>query len=41
VDDQDLRLIRFADTPQEAFQILKSDLSRDRELRSALRHPFD
>lgn len=41
VDDQDLRLIRFADTPQEAFQILKHNLSRDRELRSAIRAPFD
>jgi uncharacterized protein (TIGR00730 family) len=37
---EDLRLFRFVDSPQEAFAILRKQLSRDRALRLALRHPF-
>ena len=40
VDENDLKLVRFADSPQEAFEILKKNLSRDRTLRATLRHPF-
>ena len=36
----DLKLIRFADTPADAFKILKEDLSRNRALRAAIRQPF-
>jgi hypothetical protein len=35
-----LKLVRFADTPQEAFGILKHNLSRELGLRTAPRHPF-
>jgi len=37
---EDLRLFRFVDSPQEAFNILRQKLSRDRALRAVLRHPF-
>jgi hypothetical protein len=37
---EDLKLFRFVDSPAEAFAILKKQLSRDRALRTALRHPF-
>lgn len=40
VDEQDLKLIRFVDSPSEAFDILKQKLSRNRVLPAALRHPF-
>jgi uncharacterized protein (TIGR00730 family) len=40
VTENDLKLIRFADTPADAFKILKEDLSRDRALRAAIRQPF-
>jgi hypothetical protein len=40
VDAEDLKLVRFADSPQEAFEILKRDLSRTLEVRPALRHQF-
>jgi uncharacterized protein (TIGR00730 family) len=40
VSEEDMKLIRFADTPQEAFGILKKNLSRELGLRTAPRHPF-
>jgi uncharacterized protein (TIGR00730 family) len=40
VSEEDLKLVRFADTPQEAFGILKKNLSRELGLRTAPRHPF-
>jgi uncharacterized protein (TIGR00730 family) len=40
IEEDDLKLMRFADTPQEAFGILKKQLSHELGLRSAARHPF-
>ncbi|MBZ5546003.1 MAG: TIGR00730 family Rossman fold protein [Acidobacteriia bacterium] len=40
VSEEDLKLVRFADTPQEAFGILKKNLSRELRLRPTPRHPF-
>jgi len=40
IDEADLRLVRFADTPQEAFGILKKQLSGELGLRTVPRHPF-
>jgi len=40
ITEDDLKLVRFADTPQEAFGILKKNLSRELGLRAAARHPF-
>jgi uncharacterized protein (TIGR00730 family) len=40
IEEEDLKLFRFVDSPAEAFAILKKQLSRARALRAALRHPF-
>jgi hypothetical protein len=40
ISEEDLKLIRFADTPQEAFAIIKEDLTRILHVRTVLRHPF-
>jgi hypothetical protein len=40
VDKEDLKLLRFADSPQEAFEVLKRDLSRLFGVRPVLKHPF-
>jgi hypothetical protein len=40
VSEEELKLIRFADTPQEAFAIIKEDLTRILRVRPVLRHPF-
>ncbi len=40
VSKDDLKLIRFVDSPEEAFLILKRKLRRNRVMRAALRHPF-
>jgi len=40
VSDEDMKLIRFADTPKEAFAIIKEDLTRILHVRPVLRHPF-
>jgi uncharacterized protein (TIGR00730 family) len=40
VTREDLKLIRFADSPEEAFEILKRNLSRELNVRSLTRHPF-
>jgi hypothetical protein len=40
IAEEDLKLIRFADAPQEAFKIIKEDLTRILRVRPVLRHPF-
>jgi len=40
LDREDLKLLRFADSPQAAFGILKRDLSRSLGVHPAQRHPF-
>jgi len=40
ISEEDLKLIRFADTPQQAFAIIKEDLTRILHVRTVLRHPF-
>jgi len=40
IEEEDLKLFRFVDSPTEAFAILKKQLSRDRALRAVMRHPF-
>jgi len=40
VSQDDLRLARFVDSPEEAFEIIKRKLRRNRAMRAALRHPF-
>jgi hypothetical protein len=40
VSEEDLKLVRFADTPQEAFAIIKEALARILHVRPVLRHPF-
>ena len=40
VSEEDMKLIRFADTPPEAFAILKEDLTRILHVRPVLKHPF-
>ena len=40
IEEDDLKLLRFADTPQEAFGILKKQLSRELGLRGGPRRPF-
>jgi uncharacterized protein (TIGR00730 family) len=40
VTEEELKLIRFADTPQESFETLKWSLRRNRAMRAAFHHPF-
>jgi uncharacterized protein (TIGR00730 family) len=40
VEEEDLKLIRFVDTPQQAFEILRRDLSRILGVRPMVKHPF-
>jgi uncharacterized protein (TIGR00730 family) len=40
VSPEDLRLVNFVDSPQEALDIIKRKLRRNRFMRAALRHPF-
>jgi hypothetical protein len=35
-----MKLIRFADTAQEGFAIIKEDLTRILHVRPVLKHPF-
>lgn len=37
---EDMKLIRFVDTPEEAFGVLRWSLRRNRAMRAAFRHPF-
>jgi uncharacterized protein (TIGR00730 family) len=41
VSAEESRLIRFVDSPREAFETIKSYLSRHLRLQAAQRHPFD
>ena len=40
VSREDLRLVHFVDSPEEALDIIKRKLRRNRFMRAALRHPF-
>ncbi|MGA2986447.1 MAG: LOG family protein [Terriglobia bacterium] len=40
VNKNDLKLIRFVDSPQQAFEILKDELGGRFSLRPAIKHPF-
>jgi len=40
ISPDEMTCIRYADTPQEAFDILTRDLRRNRVMRAAFRHPF-
>lgn len=40
VSEDDLRLLRFVDSPEQALAIIKQKLRRNRAMRAALRHPF-
>jgi len=40
VDQEDLKLIRFADSPRQAFETLKHEFSRILGVRPVLKHPF-
>ena len=40
VGREDLRLVNFVDSPEEALNIIKRKLRRNRFMRAALRHPF-
>ena len=38
---EESRLVRFVDSPQEAFETVKNSLTRQLRLQPAQRHPFD
>ena len=40
IQEEEMKLIRFADTPQEAFAIIKEDLTRILRVRPVRKHPF-
>jgi uncharacterized protein (TIGR00730 family) len=40
ISGDDLNVLHFADSPAQAFEILKKKLKRDRRVRAAIRHPF-
>jgi uncharacterized protein (TIGR00730 family) len=40
ISADEMTCIRYADTPQQAFDILTRDLRRNRAMRAAFRHPF-
>ncbi len=40
VSEEDLRLLRFVDSPEQALAVIKQKLRRNRAMRAALRHPF-
>jgi uncharacterized protein (TIGR00730 family) len=40
ISQDDLRLVRYVDSPEEAFEVIKTKLRRNRVMRAALRHPF-
>jgi len=40
IEEDDMKLIRFADTPPQAFRILKKHLSRELGLRGVAKRPF-
>jgi predicted Rossmann-fold nucleotide-binding protein len=40
IGSEDLKLIRFVDSPQQAFGILKDELGQRFGLRPVIKHPF-
>ena len=40
ISEEDFKLIRFADSPQEGFEIIKDDLTRILQIRTVVKHPF-
>lgn len=40
IGEDELRLLRFVDSPEQALAIIKQKLRRNRAMRAALRHPF-
>jgi len=40
ISPEDLKLIRFVDSPQQAFAILKDELGQRLDLRTVIKHPF-
>jgi predicted Rossmann-fold nucleotide-binding protein len=40
ISREELKLIRFVDSPQQAFEILKDDLGRRLGLGPIIKHPF-
>jgi len=40
VSEEDLELVHYADTPQEAFELLKQRLTHELRVHPSLRHPF-
>jgi len=40
ISEDDFKLIRFADSPQEGFGIIKDDLTRILQIRTVVKHPF-
>jgi len=40
ISEEELKLIRFADTPQQGFAIIKEDLTHILQIRPVVRHPF-
>ena len=37
---EDMRLLRFVDSPEEALEVIQRKLRRNRLMRASLRHPF-
>lgn len=40
VSEDDLRLLHFVDSPEQALALIRQKLRRNRAMRAALRHPF-
>jgi hypothetical protein len=40
ISSEELKLIRFVDSPQQAFEILHDELGRRFGLRPVIKHPF-
>lgn len=40
VSEEDLRLLHFVDSPEQALALIRQKLRRNRAMRAALRHPF-
>jgi uncharacterized protein (TIGR00730 family) len=40
ISSDDLKLIRFVDSPQQAFELLRDELSKRKSLRLVTKHPF-
>jgi len=40
ISEEDMKFIRYADTPQEAFAVIREDLTRILHVRPMVKHPF-